>query len=141
MLIDGILNPQLASLLARFRHANALAIVDVPFPTYSRVETIELVLDRDIPTISQVLDVIVPRLDISGLVMAQEFTTRVAPDVQQEYRAHHRNLPTEWVPHSIFKKLVGRCLGVVHTGDTVPYSNVIVLSGNIQLSDLHTDPE
>jgi len=29
---DGIINGQLASLLARFRHVNSIAIVDGPFP-------------------------------------------------------------------------------------------------------------
>lgn len=141
MLTNGILNPQLASLLARFRHANSLAIVDAPFPAYPSVETVELILDRDIPTISQVLDVIVPRSDISGIVMAREFTTHVSAEVQQEYRAHHQNLGIEWVAHSVFKSLVGRCLGIVHTGDTVPFSNVILLSGDVQLGDLHTDAQ
>ena len=129
MLIDGIVNPQLAALLARFRHANSIAILDGPFPTYPDVETIELVLDRGIPTIPQVLDVILPRLDITEIVMAEEFTTHVDTATQDEYRSHHRDLDIEWVSHTNFKQMVGRCLGIVHTGDTVPYSNVILRSG------------
>jgi len=44
MIKNGILHPQLASLLARFRHVNSIAIVDGPFPTYPGVETIELAI-------------------------------------------------------------------------------------------------
>jgi D-ribose pyranose/furanose isomerase RbsD len=35
----------------------------------------------------------------------------------------------EWIPHVDFKAEVGRCLGIVHTGDPVPYSNVILRWG------------
>ena len=64
MIKDGILHPQLASLLARFRHVNAIAIVDGPFPTYPNVETIELAIKMGWPTIPQVLDEILPHLQI-----------------------------------------------------------------------------
>lgn len=128
MLNDGILHPQLASLLARFRHANSIAILDAPFPTYPTVETIDLVLAPGIPTISQVLDVILPRLEVSGLVMAEEFMTHVDDATRSEYRSHHRDLDIEWVPHQEFKQRVAGVLGIVHTGDCVPYSNVIVNS-------------
>lgn len=129
MLVDGILNPPLAALLARFRHANAIAILDAPFPSYPGIETIELILIRGVPTIPQVLDALLPRLEVTDLVMAEEFTTQVDPATQVDYRSHHGGLPIEWVPHSEFKVRVGDCLGIVHTGDPVPYSNVILRSG------------
>lgn len=129
MLVDGIVHPQLASLLARFRHANSIAILDAPFPSFPDVETIELIITRGTPTISQVLDAILPRLNLSGIVMAEEFTTHVDATTQREYRLHHGGLDIEWVPHEEFKRMVGQCLGIVHTGDAVPYSNVILRSG------------
>lgn len=129
MLVDGILNPQLAQLLARFRHANSIAILDAPFPSYPEVETVELILVRGVPTIPQVLDALLPRLQVTDLVMAEEFTSHVDAQTQADYRAHHLDLPIEWVPHAEFKQMVGQCLGIVHTGDPVPYSNVILRSG------------
>ncbi len=129
MLVDGILHPGLASLLARFRHANSIAILDAPFPSYPGVHTIDLILERGIPTIPQVLDALLPRLQISGIVMAEEFTTHVDAQTQADYRAHHQGIATEWVPHARFKEMVGGCLGIIHTGDPVPYSNVILRSG------------
>lgn len=128
MLRSGILNPQLAHLLARFRHANSIAILDAPFPTYPDIETIDLVLTRGIPTISQVLDVILPQLELSGLVMAEEFRAHVDEQTQADYRSHHGGLDVEWVPHAEFKRRVGQVLGIIHTGDSVPYSNVICMS-------------
>ncbi|MFM9048779.1 MAG: RbsD/FucU domain-containing protein [Actinomycetota bacterium] len=124
-----IVNPQLASLLARFRHANAIAILDAPFPSYPEVETVELILARGIPTIPQVVDVILAEHEVSSVVMAKEFTQAVDATTQAEYLAHLGELPIDWIDHVDFKKLVGTCLGIVHTGDPVPYSNVILRWG------------
>ena len=63
MITTGVINGQLASLLARFRHVNTIAIVDGPFPTYPNVETVDLALVMGVPTIPQVLDAILPLLD------------------------------------------------------------------------------
>jgi len=129
MIKNGILHPQLASLLARFRHVNAIAIVDGPFPTYPNVETIELAITMGWPTIPQVLDEILPYLDITSLVLANEFEERVDKQITQRYISHHKNIPTTKIAHSEFKVQVGQCLGIIHTGDPVPYSSVILKSG------------
>jgi len=124
-----IVHPQLASLLARFRHANAIAILDGPFPSYPEVETIELILTRGIPTIPQVVDVILAEHEVSSVLMANEFKDVVDIDTQADYLSHLGALPIEWIPHTEFKLRVGTCLGIVHTGDPVPYSNVILQWG------------
>ena len=129
MIKNGILHPQLASLLARFRHVNAIAIVDGPFPTYPNVETIELAITMGWPTIPQVLDEILPYLDITSLVLANEFEEKVDKQITQRYISHHKNIPTTKIAHSDFKVQVGKCLGIIHTGDGVPYSSVILKSG------------
>ena len=124
-----IVHPQLADLLARFRHANALAILDAPFPSYPDVETVELILTRGVPTIPQVLDVILAEHEVSSVVMAKEFQQAVDASTQSDYLSHLGELPIEWIDHVDFKKMVGTCLGIVHTGDPVPYSNVILRWG------------
>ena len=129
MIKNGILHPQLASLLARFRHVNAIAIVDGPFPTYPNVETIELAITMGWPTIPQVLDEILPYLDVTSLILANEFEEKVDKQITQRYISHHKNIPTTKIAHSEFKVQVGQCLGIIHTGDPVPYSSVILKSG------------
>ena len=124
-----IVHPQLADLLARFRHANAIAILDAPFPSYPDVETVELILTRGVPTIPQVLDVILAEHEVSSVVMAKEFQQAVDASTQSDYLSHLGELPIEWIDHVEFKKMVGTCLGIVHTGDPVPYSNVILRWG------------
>ena len=124
-----IWHPQLASLLARFRHANAIAVLDAPFPSYPDVETVDLIVRRGLPTIPDLVDLILAEHEVSSVVMAEEFRQHVDAPTQSDYLSHLRDLPVEWIPHADFKVEVGRCLGIVHTGDPVPYSNVILRWG------------
>jgi D-ribose pyranase len=103
--------------------------VDGPFPTYPNVETIELAITMGWPTIPQVLDEILPHLQITSLVLANEFTEKVDKATTDEYIKHHQAIPTTKIAHSQFKIEVGQCLGIIHTGDPVPYSSVILKSG------------
>jgi D-ribose pyranase len=115
--------------LARFRHVNTIAIVDGPFPTYPNVETIDLALVMGTPTVGQVLDAILPHLDLTGMYLAAEFEAKVDAKTVAEYKKHHGGLKTTIIPHEDFKVKVGETLGIIHTGDAVPYSSVILRSG------------
>ena len=55
MIKTGILNPALNSLLARIRHTNTLVIADRGFPFWPTVETVDMALIDDVPTVLQVL--------------------------------------------------------------------------------------
>jgi D-ribose pyranase len=129
MLISGIINGQLASVLARFRHVNTLAIVDGPFPSYPGVELVDLALVKGFPTIPNVLDAILPLLDLSGLYLANEFSEKVDAPTVAKYKKHFENIPINLIPHEEFKIKVGQALAIIHTGDAVPYSSVILKSG------------
>jgi D-ribose pyranase len=124
-----IWHPQLASLLARFRHANAIAVLDAPFPSYPEVETVDLIVRPGLPTIPDLVDLILAEHEVTSVLMAEEFRAHVDPGVQADYLTHLGDLPIEWIPHVDFKARVGECLGIVHTGDAVPYSNVILRWG------------
>ena len=129
MMRDGIINGQLASLLARFRHVNSIAIVDGPFPSYLNVETVDLAVKKGFPTIPQILDLILPELELSGVVMAKEFEAKVEKATVDSYRSYLKGLPIQVIDHEDFKVQVGKTLGIIHTGDPIPYSSVILKSG------------
>lgn len=129
MLKEGIINGQLASVLARFRHVNTLAIVDGPFPSYPNVELVDLALVKGFPKITDVLDAILPFLDLTGLYLANEFSEKVDAKTVALYKKHYENIPMILIPHEEFKIKVGQSLAIIHTGDAVPYSSVILKSG------------
>lgn len=129
MLKYGIINGQLASLLARFRHTNSIAIVDGPFPSYPGVETIDLSVRMGFPAVPHILDQILPLLDVSGIYLAQEFREKTDPKEVEKYELRFRDIPPTLIPHEEFKIRVGQSLGIIHTGDALPYSSVILTSG------------
>jgi D-ribose pyranase len=81
------------------------------------------------PTVCQVLDAILPHLDLTGMYLAAEFEAKVDAVTVAEYKKHHGGLPTTIIAHEDFKVKVGQTLGIIHTGDAVPYSSVILKSG------------
>ncbi|TRZ56992.1 MAG: ribose ABC transporter [Streptomycetaceae bacterium] len=129
MLRNGVINGQLASVLARFRHVNTLAIVDGPFPSYPGVELVDLALIKGFPSIPDVLDAILPLMELTGLYLANEFSEKVDSLTVEKYKKYHGGVPTILIPHEEFKIKVGQAIAIIHTGDAVPYSSVILKSG------------
>src|SRR6187401_716270 len=73
MLKTGILNPHVLDLLARIRHTNTLVIADRGFPFWPQIETVDLSLVDDMPTVLQALAAIRGNFVIGKAWMAKEF--------------------------------------------------------------------
>jgi D-ribose pyranase len=129
MSTNRIINGQLASLLARFRHVNTIAVVDGPFPTYPNVETVDLAVTLGLPTVMDVLTAILPHIEVSSVTMAQEFEYKVDTKVVSDYLKVISHLPINTITHEDFKVKVGQSLGIIHSGDNIPYSSVILNCG------------
>lgn len=129
MLKKGILNPQLSSLLARVRHTNALVLADRGFPSWMAVETVDLSLVDDVPTVLQVLKAIQPNFSIKQAYMAKEFKQINDKTTQSRFAKAFGEVPLTFEPHEKFKKRVPKAVGLIRTGDTVQYANIILISG------------
>jgi D-ribose pyranase len=126
MLRSGILNPQLNHLLSRVRHTNTLVIADRGFPFWPQIETIDLALVDDLPTVLNILEAIVPNFSIGEAWMASEFTSHNDTALVQRFRALLPKLT--FVPHLDLKQRVPAAIGLVRSGGTAQYSNVILQS-------------
>ena len=128
MLKSGILNPTLLGLLARVRHTNTLVIADRGFPFWPQIETVDLSLIDGIPTVLQVLDALSPNFVIGRAFAAEEFRSRNPAAVQHALAARFADVPLLFEPHAEFKKRVPHAIGLIRTGDTIPYANLIIES-------------
>lgn len=70
MLKTGILNPQINSLLSRVRHTNTLVIADRGFPFWPMIETVDISVVDDLPTVLQLIQAIRPNFQIGNAWMA-----------------------------------------------------------------------
>ena len=129
MLRTGILNPQLNSLLARVRHTNTLVIADRGFPFWPGIETVDLSLVDDVPTVLQVLAAIRGNFVIGQAWMAEEFRQHNSADVQARFTAALDGIALQHEPHIELKRRVPQAIGLIRTGDTIQYANIILESG------------
>jgi D-ribose pyranase len=128
MFRQGILNPQILSLLARVRHTNMLVIADRGFPFWPMIETVDISLVDDVPTVLQTLRAIRENFDVTEVIMAAEFKKENPLRVQEEFISV-AGIPITFEQHEDMKKLVPRAIGLIRTGDTTQYANMILVSG------------
>ncbi len=129
MLKTGILNPHLLSLLARVRHTNTLVIADRGFPSWPGMEIIDLSLVDDVPTVLQVLTAVKSNFVIAQSFMAEEFTRYNAPERLLAVEQALEGAPLSFEPHDLFKKRIPSATGLIRTGDTIQYGNMVLVSG------------
>lgn len=129
MIVKGILNPNLLSLLARVRHTNTLVIADRGFPFWPGMEIVDLSLVDGVPTVLQVLTAIRQNHLITGAYMAEEFLRENTATTRGALAAACVGLDITYEPHVQFKHRIPGAIGLVRTGDTVQYANMILVSG------------
>lgn len=129
MLISGILNPQLLSLLARVRHTNALVIADRGFPFWPEIETVDLSLIDGVPTVLQVLAAVRQNFVVAEAYMAKEFWKVNTPVTRAAFAAGLEGVRVMREPHPKFKRRVAGAIGLIRTGETVQYANMVLISG------------
>ena len=128
MLIHGILNPAINSLLSRVRHTNMLVIADRGFPFWPQIETVDISLVDDVPTVLQVLNAIRPNFKIGQIFMAEEFLAHNPRQTRPLLAKACQNVPLAYEPHLEFKQRVPQAIGLIRTGDTTQYANLILVS-------------
>jgi D-ribose pyranase len=128
VLKSGILNPAINSLVSRVRHTNTLAIADRGFPSWPGLEIIDISLTDDIPRVVDVLRAILANFQAGQAFMAQEFFERNGSREIEALESALKGIPVVREPHVEFKKRIPLCTGLIRTGDTIQYANVILES-------------
>jgi D-ribose pyranase len=129
MLHTRILNPGLLSLLARVRHTNTFVIADRGFPLWRAIETVDISLTDGIPTVLQVLAAMRPDFQIARVFMAREFRRHNRAAIRDGFARALAGIPVTYEPHVKLKQRVPAAIGLVRTGDTIQYANMILVSG------------
>jgi D-ribose pyranase len=128
MLKSGILNPAINSLLSRVRHTNTLVIADRGFPFWPEIETVDISLVDDIPRVLDVIRAIRESFVIGAAFMAEEFRRVNTPQTRLSFESALSDIPVAFEPHVEFKRRVPGAIGLIRTGDTIQYANIILES-------------
>ncbi len=124
MLRTGILNPAINALLSQVRHTNTLVITDRGFPFWKDVPTIDISLVDDIPKVLDVLRAVQRNFVIGRIYIATEFRFHNDESTVAEFLSVCEGIVVQQEPHVEFKRRVPSALGLIRTGDTVPYANM-----------------
>ena len=128
MLKTGILNPRILELLARVRHTNTLVIADRGFPFWPQIETVDISLVDDVPSVLQVIAAVRGSCVIGKAWMAKEFLKANDDRTRARFVSALKGASVKFEPHVDFKKRVPTAIGLIRTGDTTQYGNIILES-------------
>ena len=129
MVKSGILNPRISMLLSLVRHTNTLVIADRGFPYWKEIETIGISLVDDIPRVLDVLAAIRSNYSVARAFMAKEFNEVNSPETILQFKSSLAGVVLEFEPHIDLKKRVPHAIGIIRTGDTIQYANLVLESG------------
>lgn len=124
----GILNRDIAALVAAMGHYDRLVVSDAGFPIPKGVPCIDLTMGANMPTVLEVLKMIALELEVEQFYFANEFLPSPA-DRALEIQKIFPRAKSFPVPHVEFKKLALEARGIVRTGDFHAYGNVLLASG------------
>ena len=130
---SGILHPGICELLASTGHTDYITICDRGFPVPDGPRRIDLALVDGIPTVLDVLRAVAVEWAIDRVIIAHEME-EASPQHVTALRALLDDLglhevPFQPVPHLELKHLSRTAKGTIHTADTTPWGNIIIVSG------------
>ncbi|MDM5153454.1 D-ribose pyranase [Bacillus sp. DX1.1] len=126
----GVLNSEIAAVLASLGHTDKIVIADCGLPVPEGVKRIDLAIELGKPSFLDVLQVVADDMAVEKLTLAEEITAHNA-EVKLEVEARLKDAVPEYVSHEQFKELTKQAKVVIRTGEATPYANVILHAGVI----------
>jgi D-ribose pyranase len=125
---SGILNHELAGVIARLGHTDLLVVADAGLPIPPGVQRIDLAVTGGVPELLQVLRPLLDEVAVESAVVAEEMRS-ASPAFHAELSGLLGGVPVREVPHAEFKRLTQQARAVVRTGEFTPYANVMLVAG------------
>ena len=131
-----LLNSEISAVIASMGHTDSLTIGDAGLPIPDECRRIDLALTAGIPAFRDVLAIVLEELCVEKIVLAEEIRN-INPEgledilgLLAEYEASSGYKPSLiFIPHKDFKEETADSRAVIRTGETLPYSNIILYSG------------
>src|SRR5512139_2412880 len=124
----GILQHELAHVIATLGHTDSLVIADAGLPIPQGVQRIDLAVTGGIPRFADVVRAVLDETQVERAVIAREMRVK-SPALHADLLALLGTIPVDEVSHDEFKRMTQQARAVVRTGEFTPYANVILISG------------
>ncbi|MCK6259047.1 D-ribose pyranase [Fictibacillus sp. KIGAM418] len=126
---QGILNSEIASVLARMGHTDTIVIADCGLPIPDDVKRIDLALTMGTPGFLETLQAVADDMQVEEVTLAEELEENEA--YLSKVLVAVPGTAQNRVSHETFKELTKNAKAVIRTGETTPYANIILHAGVI----------
>ena len=123
-----IINPAIIAAIAAIRHTEYLVICDPGLPVSPNAVVIDISLTAGVPGFGQTLNLICNEMVVESAIIASE-TAEQNPKLHEEINRLIGGKTVQQVPHEELKRLTNTAKYFVITGETTPYSNIILVGG------------
>lgn len=124
----GVINSELAAIIAGMGHMDWLSVGDAGMPVPMGVKKIDLALAQQLPSFIDVLKNILTELKVQKIYLAEEIKTENKEQLAA-VKALMPDVEVVFVPHTQLKKDLVKTHAFVRTGEMTPFANVILESG------------
>lgn len=129
-----LLNRHLSHLMASLGHLQEITIADAGLPAFVGANVIDLAVSPGVPSFFEVLHALRSELVVEEVIYAKEVSSELESKFHTEFESWQsiqgkkiNSLKT--IFHNDFKSRTADSMAIIRTGETVPYSNVILVAG------------
>lgn len=125
----GILNRNLMDAIMSMGHTEIMIIGDAGVPIGNPAQRIDLALSEDVPTIRQVLELVMDEMIYERVIVAEE-QKMYNPVHFAQVKALSERCEVETMPHEeLFETYLPKAKYIVRTGNFMPWGNVVLTAG------------
>lgn len=129
MKAKGILNKNLMTAITDMGHEQIIIIGDVGVPIVRSEQRIDLAIAEDLPTLEQVLRLVMDEMIYERVIVAEE-QKMYNPKHFAAVEALSKRCKVETMPHAdLFAEYIGKAKYIVRTGGFEPWGNVVLQAG------------
>lgn len=127
---NGILNSEIAKVLADLGHTDQIVIADAGLPVPKGVAKIDLALSLQDPPFQKILTLLLHEMEVESAILAEEIQQINVPQLEAIH-ALIPDKPLKFLSHEAFKEQTKEAKVIIRTGEATPYSNIILEAGVI----------
>lgn len=125
---SGIINAQLAGLIAGLGHKDLFLIGDAGMPIPKGIPIVDLALCGGVPTFEQVMDAVLGETAVEYYYLAEEIIEK-NERLLNYIRKSMPEVESEMMPHVEFKEFTKNVKFAIRTGEFTPYPNIVLRAG------------
>ncbi|SEA73021.1 D-ribose pyranase [Thalassobacillus cyri] len=126
----GVLNSEIAQVLANLGHTDQVVIADCGLPIPSHIKKIDVALTLGHPSFQEVLEAVTEDMEVEKMTLAseiKEYNSQLNKNIEEQYSSIEKG----YISHEQLKQETNHVKAVIRTGENTPYANVILHAGVI----------